>query len=275
MRRLLPFLFLAVFLPLGCKQAERKEEIKKDTTSHEEETASKTQENRGENKIVARVNGKPIYRGDLRGMPLQSVIADEIIYQEGLKRGLDKEFEKRVEEYKRGLIVDSIKREVLANLPKEEVTDEDIEKYYKENEDNYTYLRIKEISVGDKDTAEEIHKKALAGEDFERIKSDYSASGKQVTVVDLKFADSKFYKDLFDKKEVGSISGVIQDGNRFKILKITNVKKIPLEKAKNVIMHIIMARRKGQTLQEYVEKLKKENNVKVEIFAGDKGDEAN
>lgn len=274
MRRLLPFLFMAVFLSLGCKQAEKKDEIRKDATSHpKEETAPNGQENVGGNRIVARINGKPIYRRDLRGMPLKSFIIDEILYQEGLRRGLDKELEKRVEDYKRGLIVNSIKSEILANLPKEGVTDEDIEKYYKENEDNYTYIRVQEVSVGDRETADEIHKKALSGEDFEKIKSEYSNSGKQVIVTDLKFADSKMYRDLFDKKEVGSISGVIQDGNRFKILKITDVKKIPLEKARNVIMHTITARRRGQALEEYVERLKKENNIKVEILSGDKGNE--
>jgi hypothetical protein len=274
MKKLFTVMFLSTLMALGCTQSEKKEETKKDKS--QQEIASKTAETQGEGKIVARVNGEPIYEEDLRGRPLRSVINDEIIYQEGLRRGLDKKFERQVENFKKGIIVNSIKKEILVNLPKDQnVTDKEIENYYNKNKDKYTYLQMKQITVGDESLADEIHEKALEGEELEKIVSEYSNSGKKVHLEDVGFADKRYNK-LFDKKEVGSVSEVIQEGNQFKILKITSVKEIPLSKANNPIKYTILARRRGHAVAEFAKKLKEENNVKVEILkGGEEEDEAN
>jgi len=84
-------------------------------------------------------------------------------------------------------------------------------------------------------------------------------------VNDLKFGKMHYKK--FDKIEVGAITEIIEDGGQFKILQITDVRKIPLEKVSNPIKHRILARKTGKMLQEKVDEMKKENNIKVEIIA--------
>jgi hypothetical protein len=273
MKRLLAVMFLSALMALGCTQSEKKEETKRDTS--QKEIASKTEETQGETKIVARVNGEPIYEEDLYGRPLRFVINDEIIYQEGLRRGLDKKFERQVENFKKGIIVDSIKRDILVNITKDQnVSDEEIENYYNKNKDKYIYLQIKQISVDDESLAGEIRKKALEGEKLEKIVSEYSNTGKKINITDARFADRRYNK-LFDKNEVGSVSEVIQEGKQFKILVITSVREIPLAKAKNPIKYTILAKRRGQAVGEFAQKLKKENNVKIEILQGEEENEAN
>jgi len=258
MRKLLPFLALLILFVWGCGKSEKKEETKKASST---ETEGVTHV---EKKIVARVDGRSIYEEDLRGRPIEEVIVDEILYEEGLKRGLDKKFEERVELYKRNLIINELKAEIIKNLPKEVVGRKEIEGYYKENESKYKYLRIKQVSVEDKNLAEKIHKKALAGEDLEKIASDYSKSGTNLTVTDLGY--NKKYNDLFSGKDIGSVSDVIQEGDRFKILKLIEVREIPLSMLNQPIKYAVSAKKRGEAVREFVEKLKEENKIKVEII---------
>ncbi len=256
MKKLVPFLALLILFTWGCGRSEKKEETKK---------ASSVGETTTEKKVVARVNGRPIYEEDLGGRPLQDVIDYEILYEAGLKQGLDKKVEKAVEDYKKRLVETALQREFMNNLPKGgEVSDKEIEDYYKGNESKYKYLRIKEITVEDKNLIEEIHKRALKGEDFEKIASDYSKSGTNITVSNLEF--NRKYNDLFSGKELGSVSDVIQEGKQFKILKPTEVREIPLDKAKQTIRYTILAKRRGEAMHEFAEKMKNENKIKVEIL---------
>ena len=153
----------------------------------------------------------------------------------------------------------------MDSLPKEELaSDTEIEEYYKQNEMKYKILSLKEISVEDKNLADEIQKRAATGEDFEKIASDYSNSGKNVGVRDLKF--NRRYNNQFMGKEVGSVSEVIQEGNKFIILKLTETKDIPLDKAKQAIKYTVAAKKRAQAVHEFAEKAKNENNIKVEII---------
>ncbi|HZX12846.1 MAG TPA: peptidylprolyl isomerase [Thermodesulfobacteriota bacterium] len=252
MKKLFPLLVFIILFAAGCERFEKKQA----TTSTEETT---------QKKVVARVNGRPIYEEDLKGKPLQTAIDYEILYEAGLKRGLDNKIEQDVEDYKKRLIVTKMQREIMDSLPKEELaSDTEIEEYYKQNEMKYKILSLKEISVEDKNLADEIQKRAATGEDFEKIASDYSNSGKNVGVRDLKF--NRRYNNQFMGKEVGSVSEVIQEGNKFIILKLTETKDIPLDKAKQAIKYTVAAKKRAQAVHEFAEKAKNENNIKVEII---------
>ncbi len=256
MKKLFPVLGLLIVFAWGCGKSEKKEETEKaPTTVKEVPTSSK--------KIVARVNGRPIYEEDLMGRPVKEAIVDEILYDEGLKQGLDKKLEERVERYKRNLIINELKTEIMKSLLKK-VDPKEIEGYYKENESRYKYTHVMEVSVEDKNLAEEIHKKALEGKDLEKIASDYANSGKKATVRDLGF--SKKYNDIFAGKSIGSVSEVIQQGDRFKIIKLVEVREIPLSRLDQAIRSNILAKKRYEAIDEFAEKLKDKNKIKVEII---------
>jgi hypothetical protein len=66
------------------------------------------------------------------------------------------------------------------------------------------------------------------------------------------------------------VSEIIEDGNTFKILKITEVKEVPFDKVKQAVKYTISANKRAQALHEYAEKMKNENNIKVEIIEENK-----
>src|SRR3989337_3630623 len=202
MKKIIPLLGFLILIAWGCGKSEKKGEPQKASSTVKEVT-------QGNKKIVARVHGRPIYEEDLRGKPVEEFIVDEILYEEGLIRGLDKKFEERIERYRRSLIINELKTEIIKTIPKK-VDPKEIEGYYKENESRYKYLRVIEVSVEDKNLAEEIHQKTLEGQDLEKIASDYTNSGKKVTVRDSGFR--KNYHDIFGGKDIGSVSEVIQEG---------------------------------------------------------------
>ena len=251
MKKLFPLLALLILFAWGCERFGKKQE-----TKYTEEATQKT--------VVARVNGRPIYKEDLRNRPLEGAIDYEILYEAGLKKGLDKKVERTVEDYKKRLVVTALQRDLVSNLPKEEASEQEILEYYNNNKSKYVSLGIKEITVEDKNLADEIDKKALAGEEFEKIVADYSNSGKKITLDDSRF--NRKYNNRFAALEVGSVSEVIEDGNTFKIVKITEVREMPFDKVKQAVKYTIGAQKKGQVIHEYAEKMKNENNIKVEII---------
>ena len=187
-----------------------------------------------------------------------------------MKRGLDKEVEMQVEDYKKRLIVTTLQKEIVPNRPKEEVvSEEEIQEYYKQNVSKYKAMSFKEIIVEDKNLADQIQKRAMAGEDFDQISSDLTKSGLNVQVVDLRF--NRRFNDKFSGKEIGSVSEVIKEGNKFVILKLTEVKEFPLEKAKQAIKYAVALKKRAQALHDYAEQAKKDNNITVEILEVDEG----
>ena len=251
MKKLFPFLALLIVFAWGCGKSEKEETQKSETTTDQN--------------IVARVNGRPIYMSDLKGKALKDVIDYEILYEVGLKQGLDKKFEREIEGYKKKLIVNALQKDIRANMPKEEeISEQEIEEYYKQNQDKYKIMSFQKIVVREQNLANEIQKRALAGEDFEKIASDYSKSGTDVKVLDMRF--SREYNKLFSGKEIGSVSEVIQQGDKFEIIKLTQVRDIPLARAKQSMKFALKATKNNQAIHDYAEKLKKENNIKVEIL---------
>lgn len=277
MKKVFAFFFLIVVSVSGCTQSEKKEEVKPGTKTEEQAaTGEQPQPEQGDKKLLARVNGVPIYKEDLQGRRLQGAIRDEILYQEGLKQGLDKKYEKDIENYKKRLIVESVKRDLLLNTAQQEASDEEVEELYNKNRDKYTFLSLTVVSTGDKNTAEEIRNKLLEGANPTQIASEYSKSGVKVNPTNLRLV--KKYNELFEKKEPGQVSKIVEEGDQFKIFVITDARSIPLLKAKQSIQHNLMARKRGQAVQDMVEKIKKENNVQVEVLAGNQEsneDEAN
>jgi hypothetical protein len=249
---LLPLLATFVLFAWGCDRIAKKHEAK-----HTTEVSNKT--------VIARVNGKPIYKEDLRGRPLEIAIDTEILYEAGMKQGLDKEVESAVEDYRKRLVVAAVQREIIQGLPKEEeVSQAEVEEYFKQNKSKYTAMSFKQIIVDNQNLADQIQKKAAAGEDFDKIAADLTKSGTIVNIRDLRF--NRRFNDLFAGKPVGSVSDVIKEGNKFVILKVTEVKELPLEKASQAIKYTVAAKRRSQAMHDYAEKAKKDNNITVEII---------
>ncbi len=268
MKRIILLIVLTLMCTYACKQPAKNDN---NTTTNSEnmveaQTGDQTKSAKPEKsgKVVARVNGEPIYEDDIRSQDIESAITEEILYQEGLKRGLDKELEDKVLAYKKSIIVRNMKSDILQNMePYKEISDEDIKQYYEDNKMKYTNVKIQEINFSDKGMADEIEKMAGEGGDLRDIADNYQDS-------DVKFKDIGYNRQLttyFDKIEVGSVTGVIEkkDGT-YSILKIVDVRETPLNQVKNPVKENLEALRKRRAYNDYVKKIAEENNFKVEII---------
>ncbi|HEX9666500.1 MAG TPA: peptidyl-prolyl cis-trans isomerase [Thermodesulfobacteriota bacterium] len=251
----------------GCKQ---KEEVPKETSSPQnEENSSSSESISSEKKLVATVNGRPIYEEDLRGRKLEYVIEDEILYEEGLKQGLESEYKEQIDRYKKNLIINAVKQQIQYSLPRDQkISDSEIEDFYKKYERRYTNLKALGISAPDKKTAEINHERATKGEDLEKIASEYSESGVLFSPNPIMLNVDK--NDFFQELKVGAVSDIIEDKGQFLIYKVIEVKHLPLSQVKNSIRYSIYAKKQSQAVSDFAEKAKKERNMNVEIFQEEK-----
>lgn len=257
MKNLIVLVALMTLITFGCKLSD-KEESGKGTVSESEKNETV------KNEVVARVDGNPIYKGDLHGRPLESAITDQILYEEGLRQGLDKKYAKKVEDYKKNMIIGIVKSQILLkNAKNYKITQADIDEYVDQNRNKYRNLKLKKITAPDKNVAEEIQKRALEGQDFDKIASDYSNSNVEVTVTEI--GPTNEYNDMFDEIAVGKLSGIRQYADRFQIFRIIEVSDKLSASQRRKITFELANRRKGETLTNAVEEIKKKDNIKVEI----------
>lgn len=263
------FLLLIFMVLVGCNQSDSNDAPEKQDTANDQAQTTTSTDNtttdaapEREGKIVARVNGSPIYEDDLRGRNLNFVVTEEIIYQIGLQQGVDKEISEKVRSYERMLIIKNAKESMMENMePTKEISDEDIQRHYEANKDKYSHVRIHEISVPDVNLGLEVKEKAEAGEDLQAIANGYPDI--EITVTDIGY--NRELTQKFEKKEVGSISEVIQKPNgTFSVLKIVEIKEIPLKASKNSIKHGLESRRLGEIFEINARRLAEEQNMTIE-----------
>lgn len=270
MKKTIPVLLTVLLLLSACGQSGTKESADKSGNANQaqygsQEPASYKPER--SSKVVARVNGVSIYEDELNGSPVDTLVTEEILYQEGLKEGLEKKFQDKIRDYQMSLVVREIKKRIIDKMPPErKITDKDLLDYYNSVKDlNYTNYRIEEINFQDEKQGEQIIKMAEEGKSFQDIAKSLSNAESQVTVKDLGF--NKDLRIYFEAKEAGSISKVVrkQDG-AYSVLKILETKETPYNSVKNTIKFVIEARRKGAAYDQAAKEIAKENGFTVEII---------
>ena len=263
MKNTIPVLLTVLLLLSACGQSGTKESADKSGNTNQEPASYKPERS---SKVAARVNGVSIYEDELNGRPVNSLITDEILYQEGLKEGLEKKYQDKIREYQMSLVIRELKNAITKKMPPEsEITNKDLLDYYNSNKDlNYTRYRIEEINFQNENLGEQIIKMAKEGKSFQDIAKGLSNAESQVTVNDLGF--NKEMNIYFQAKETGSISGVIrkQDG-AYSVLKILEMKEVPYDSVKNTIKYVIEARRKAAAYNQSAMEIAKENGFTVEI----------
>lgn len=260
MKTVLPVLLIVLLFLSACGQSGTKE-------SPGDEGGRFKPEKSG--KVVARVNGVPIYKDELNGQSVDSLVTDEIIYQEGLSEGLEKKYQEKVMQYQMSLVVREVKDRVISELPPEkEITEEELLNYYNSAKDlKYTNLRVEEINFTDKKLGEQILKMAKDGKDFNDIVKELPADVSETAEVKVnQLGYDRKLNMFFEVKEVGSVSNIVDKENgTYSVLKIQEVSVIPFQTAKNTIRFIVEARKKGAAFNAYARKVAKEKNYDVEI----------
>ncbi len=206
---------------------------------------------------------------------LDEMIKKELLFQEALKRGLDKdpEYLRKLEEFKKlTLIGQLLEKEIEA---KAKVTEQDVKDYYEKHKDELaavTQIRASHILVKTEGEAKKLLERLKKGEDFAAIAKKYSIdTGSAKNGGDLGYFSSGQMVPEFEaaaaKLKAGEVSSEpVKTKFGYHIIKVTDRKKgqpVEFEKIKNVLFQRISAERQKEFFDSYIENLKK--TYKVEI----------
>ncbi|MDR1272306.1 MAG: peptidylprolyl isomerase [Clostridiales Family XIII bacterium] len=170
---------------------------------------------------------------------------------------------------------DAFREEILEADP---VTDEEAEKYYEENKDSYVRtsksVTTSHVLIGDSEhkaedleLAEQIKARALAGEDFAALATEYSkdagsaANGGDIGENDETSSLVDPYKNAMLALAEGQISDVVESEFGYHIIKATKVNE-PGQKAFDEVKDEIVAQLEQQRVLDAYPGLREETSLK-------------
>ena len=250
------------------------------------------------NAVLARVNGTPITEENIavnlsrgHGWPaevqagrefLDDAILEVLMYQEGLKLGLDKEIgykafiAKKQNQVPRAQWREMKRRVINSQIAaKIDIRPQDARDYYEKNAERIaTQLHLLYIKVKSRGAADEALKKIRSGASFESVArplmGDTKVDGREVW--DLGFVKwDRIPVDFFDAVyrlrpgEMSDVMGSQQAG--FQIVKVLAKKKVPVvafSASQGIVMNRLRDLKILESYNQYVAQLK--NNAKIEIF---------
>jgi len=251
-------------------------------------------------KVVAKVNGQIITEEDLnfrllgphgrkrdsgkeeKEKEIDDVIQEELLYQQGIKLGLDKDPGYRMKIARLERQLDNFKRVEMARrvyttqvAAKIEITLQDAKDYYEKHADRITTeLHLGVVSFRKGEEAEEALKKIRSGDSFESVargvmgnklpagRNPWDLGFLPWDQIPLDFGDAVY------QLKPGEVSGVVRTKRTgFQIFKLFGSRKnakAEFSTMSGVIMNRLRDQRVMEARGQYVEKLKKE--AKIEKF---------
>jgi peptidyl-prolyl cis-trans isomerase C len=159
---------------------------------------------------------------------LQKLVERELLLQEGVKKGFDKDEEilRKVEQFKQGLIIEALTEKLCAG--KDEVSDKEVEAYYRGNKGQFSLgarVRVRHIMVKTMPEAQEIKDRLNRGEDFIALAKQYSIwptkqQGGDLGYITRGVVDKSFEDAAFSLKRRGEISGIVKTKLGFHIIRL-------------------------------------------------------
>jgi len=103
---------------------------------------------------------------------LDNLISGEVVFQEGLKLGLDKDKEvlAKVEEAKREIVISTMFEKIVS----EKLGEEQLKKYYETHKKDFKQVKASHILVEQEDQAKAIYKQLKDGANFEELAKKHS-----------------------------------------------------------------------------------------------------
>jgi peptidyl-prolyl cis-trans isomerase C len=212
---------------------------------------------------------------------LNEIVKKELLYQEALKQGLDKDAENiaKVADFKKNMLISQLVEKEIEDKAK--VTEEDIKKFYDEHKEDFApfdEIRLSLIRVETEDEAKKIEDELKKGEDFAQLAKEHSIDKKTAKAG----GDLGFLKrdQLAPEHEMavarlmkGDVSPPVRTEHGFEIIKITDKKTstiVEFKEVKDLISQHLSAEKQKEVLNSYIENLKKIYAVEInkEALAG-------
>jgi peptidyl-prolyl cis-trans isomerase C len=217
---------------------------------------------------------------------LDELVKKEMLYQEALKKGLDKnpEFVSKMNDIKKISLVGMLLEQVIEEKTK--LTDEDIKNYYDRHREDFapvSGIRASQIIVKTQSEAENILERLKKGEDFANIARQSSIDpGSAKNGGDLGFLSKSQMKPEFEavatKLKVGEVSNAVKTGAGYLIVKVTDKKfekPLEFEKVKGLIGQRLISDKQKEVFDSYLDEVRKGYKVDInrEALSGISGEE--
>ncbi len=264
------FVLLAVFLVMGlfgCSKTPKKEDV---IASVGEVKITI----RDFNRMIEKLPGK--YQDIVKNRKdefLQELINDTLLYQEALRKNIDKE--KEVQE----VIEQARKKILIARFLKGEVddavviTDDDIVEFYESNKDKYMtpeIMRVSHILLLSQDNADEVLKEIQAGASFEDMARAKSVDPTAQRAGDIGYFPKGQLMPEFENAcsalEIDQISGVVKTKLGYHIIKLTDRRQPqlrPIDEVDENIKSQLRAIKRRQLFNDLLTRLRKETVIEI------------
>lgn len=204
---------------------------------------------------------------------LQELINDTLLYQEALRKGIDEDEDvKKVidEARKKILVAKLLSNEIESGM---EVTDGEIEEFYRSNISRYMTpeaMRASHILVGTLEDANEVLEELRAGESFEKVARERSLDPTAQSGGDIGYFPKGQLLPEFDqvcsRLKIGETSGVVRTSLGYHIIKLTDRRdpsEKPIEQVKDEISLRIREEKRREKFNELIEGLKGSTVIEV------------
>ena len=205
------------------------------------------------------------------------VVTREVLYQEAKKKGLDKKKEilAKVEDFRKAMVIDALLEEALKE--KDEVSDSEIQKYYKENEDRFTEpreVKVRHIVVNSEPILKEVLVKVSKGESFEKLASNYNIDKSREDGGNLGYirrgqlapSFAQFEEAAFSLRRKGEISEVVKTPYGYHLIQLEERRGTalrPFDQVKEKIRFFLQTKKKQDAYLQYVKEAKSRAKIVV------------
>lgn len=205
------------------------------------------------------------------------VITREVLYQEAKQKGLDqnKEIVTKVEDFKRAMVIDALLEEVLKG--KGEVSENEVQKYYKENENRFTEpqeIKIRHIVVNSDPILKEVLTKLARGESFEKLAFTYNIDKSRENGGDLGYirrgqlapSFTQFEETAFSLRERGEVSEIVKTPFGYHLIQLVERRGTalkPFNQVKEKIRSFLQTKKRQDAYLEYVKEAKSRAKIIV------------
>jgi len=205
------------------------------------------------------------------------VITREVLYQEAKKKGFDKNKEilAKVEDFRRAMIIDGLIEEVLKG--KSEATEEEIQRYYRENKSLFTEpleIKIRHIVVNSEPVLKEVLTRLSKGESFEKLASTFNIDRTREDGGNLGYirrgqmapSFAQFEEAAFSLVKKGDVSEVVRTPYGYHIIQMEEMRGAslrPFEQVKEKIRFFLQAKKKQEAYIEYVKEAKSKAKILI------------
>lgn len=206
------------------------------------------------------------------------VIPREVLYQEAKKKGLDKKKEilAKVEDFRRAIMIDGLLEEALRG--KGQVSEAEIEKYYKENPDQFTEpkeVKIRHIFVTSEPVLREVLTRISKGESFEKLASTYNIDKTREDGGSLGYIKrgqlapsfAQFEEAAFSLREKGQISDVVKTPFGYHLIQLEDKRGAvlrPFDQVKEKIRFFLHAKKNQEAYLEFVKEAKSRAKIVID-----------